>query len=82
MQLSQDRRCGACGGQLEANRCASCGVRTVLDGELRESPRREVPCIFCGERVLYDLDLSANLNGVTGCTAHPSGLHVGDPGAA
>lgn len=38
-----------------------------------------VPCLFCGQSVHYDLELSANLNNATGCTKSPHGLHVGDP---
>lgn len=38
--------------------------------------KRPCRCLFCGEVVQYDLELSANLNAATGCTSHPSGIHA------
>jgi hypothetical protein len=35
-------------------------------------------CSHCGEQVPgYDVELSSNLNCMTGCARHPSGLHAG-----
>lgn len=40
--------------------------------------RKPYRCLFCGDVVEYDLELSANLNNA-GCRGNSHGLHVGDP---
>lgn len=57
------------------------GVRLARVAYLLRQPGTEkvrCRCIFCGERVLYDPDLSVNLNNLAGCA--DGGLHVGEVG--
>lgn len=49
--------------------------RTTLTGP-RPAGLLPCRCLFCGEVVLYDLELSANLNNATGCSRSPHRLHA------
>jgi hypothetical protein len=83
------RRCGATPtvGTNGIYRLCRRHMRMVADAgattlKYDDRSRCLVRCLFCHALVSYDLELSANLNNATGCTASPHGLHVGDPESA